>query len=350
MSVEQKNTQGEPFLGTRLRHSMTLLILLDLITLGLYSVGRCYLVHAEISQRTGRRPFSLAFLHVLVVFNPLLWILRFSREWMPMDLAVIMARLGAGLLFITLLLILRRHLHKVFQLSVRPLPLAFFGFWYLQYRINRHRPALSTRPAQDSWPNHALVISISLAMALAPAVVKPFRVANSTMEPTLVAGDHVLVEQLSWTLNKQMHRGDLLVVNSQGSRQIKRILGLPGDRLRFQGNGINLNDRPLSCSLVRQGKEWEAAEQKQKRVFRCEVDHRSFTLQRYAAGESTAIDGDFEVPQGHYFMIGDNLDHSPDSRFTGLVPAKDIQAHVRMTIVSYKPGEPIPWHRWLQPL
>ncbi len=348
MSVEQKNTQGEPFFGTRLRHSLIILIFLDFITLGLYSVGRCYLVHAEISQKAGRRPFSLAFLHVLVVFNLLLWILRFSREWMPMDLAVIMARLGAGLLFITLLLIFRRHLYKMFQLSVRPLPLAFFGFWYLQYRINRHRPSLSTRPAQDSWPSHALVVSISLTMALAPALVKPFRVANSTMEPTLVAGDHVLVEQLSQALNKDLHRGDLLVINSQGSRQIKRVLGLPGDRLRFQGNGIYLNDRPLACSLVRPGQEWEAADQKQKRIFRCEVDRRSFTLQRYGAGASTAIEGDFEVPQGHYYMIVDNLDHSHDSRSTGLVSAKDIRGHVRMMIVSYQPGEPIPWHRWLQ--
>ncbi len=349
MSVEQTITQGEPFLGKRLRHSMILLIFLDLITLGLYSAARCYLVHAEISQKTGRRPFSLAFLHVLIVLNLLLWTLRFSRENLPMDLAVIMARLGAGLLLITLLLILRRQLCNGFQLRASPLPLAIFGFWYLQYRINRHRPPFSNKSTQDSWMSTALVIIISLMMSLASSLLKPFRVANSTMEPTLVAGDHVLVEQLSFALNYPIERGDLLFVNSQSSMQVKRVLGLPGDRLRFHGTEIYLNGRPLNCSWVRrENPERAATDQTLKQIFRCDVDRRSFTLQRYEAGASTALEGDFEVPQGHYFMMVDNVDHSSDSRTAGPVLEKKILGRVHMTTVSYRLGEPIPWDRWFQ--
>ena len=53
---------------------------------------------------------------------------------------------------------------------------------------------------------------------------------------------------------------------------------------------------------------------------------------------------------GHYFLIGDNLDNSLDSRTLGPVPAQDILGHARMTTISYRVGESLLWHRWFQPL
>jgi signal peptidase I len=354
MSVDHKNTQSDRFILERMRHSVVLLIFLDLLTLGLYSAARSYLVHTELSQKVGRRLFSTAFLHILIVLNLLLLVLRFSRgnlsSW---DSSVIMARLGSGLLLITLLLIFRRCLHYEFQLRIRPLPLAIFGFWYLQHRINQAQRHNSVRSAPESWVTPLFVIVVSVALSLALGMLKQYRVSNTAMEPTLVIGDHVLADQLSYLMEGKPQRGDLLVyqtVQDKNSVQVKRLLGLPGDHIGFHGDQIHLNGRPLSClpmgERIKPGP--EAMDQNLKRIFRCEINGKSFTLQLYQEGGLTAIQGDFEVPQDHYFLIGDNLDNSLDSRTTGPIPARNILGRVRMTTISYRIGESIFWQRWFQ--
>lgn len=166
MPHHQKNTQDARSYRERLRYPVILLVLLDLITLGLYSAVRCYSVHAELSEHKGRRLFSPAFLHVLVVITFLLAILRWSRGSMPWDATVLMAQFGSALLMITLLLVFRQALHDEFKLRVRPLPLAIFGFWYLQYQINRGHEHAARQ--QESWlvPATVALLSIIIRMAL----------------------------------------------------------------------------------------------------------------------------------------------------------------------------------------
>ncbi|HET9241206.1 MAG TPA: hypothetical protein VFO10_28335 [Oligoflexus sp.] len=165
MPHHQKNKQDAKYSRERLRHPVILLVLLDLITLGLYSAVRCYPVHAGLSEHKGRRLFSPAFLHVLVVITSLLAILRLSRGSMPWDATVLMAQFGSALLMITLLLVFRQALHDEFKLRVRPLPLAIFGFWYLQYQINRgHEHAVRQ---QESWVVPATVAPLSIVIRMA---------------------------------------------------------------------------------------------------------------------------------------------------------------------------------------
>jgi signal peptidase I len=352
MPGDQDSTQTEHSFLERLRHSMVLLIFLDLITLGLYSAARTYLVHTELSQKTGRRIFSPAFLHILIILNLLLFVLRFSRESTPWDTTVIMARFGTGLLLITLLLTFRRYLRHEFKLRIRPLPLAVFGFWYLQYKINRRHqhPFNGTQAESRLVPIAVILLSLSLFLAL--GALKHYRVSNSAMEPSLVVGDHVLVDQLSFLVERSPRRTDIVAyrpIKVENSIQVKRVLGLPGDRLGFHGDLIFLNDKPLPCYPAGRKKPGDdALDQKMKRLFVCEMEGRTFTIQRYNEGALTAIQGDFEVPPQHYFLIGDNLDNSPDSRTIGPIPAENILGRARMTTISYRLGEPILWQRWFQ--
>lgn len=353
MSVDHENTQGDRSFLERMRHSVVLLIFLDILTLGLYSAARTYLVHTELSRKVGRRLFSEAFLHILIVLNLLLLVLRLSRGNISWDPPVIMAKLGSGLLLITLLLIFRRSLHSEFQLRIHPLPLAVFGFWYLQHRINQAQRRTSVRSAPESWVTPLFVIVVSVSLSLALGMLKQYRVSNTAMEPTLVMGDYVLADQLSYLMEGKLQRGDLLVyepIQDKNSVQVKRLLGLPGDHIGFHGDRILLNGRPLSClqagEKIKPGP--EAMDRKLKRIFRCEINGKSFTLQLYQEGGLTAIQGDFEVPQDHYFLIGDNLDNSLDSRTTGPIPARNILGRARMTTISYRIGESIFWQRWFQ--
>lgn len=162
----QKNTQNAKLRRERLRHSVILLVLLDLITLGLYSAARCYPVHAELSEQKGRQLFSPAFLHILIVLSLLLVMLGLSRESLPWNAAVMMAQFGSALLMITLLLIFRRALHDEFKVHLRPLPLAIFGFWYLQYQINRGQEQAASHDESGMLTVSVVLLSLTLRMAL----------------------------------------------------------------------------------------------------------------------------------------------------------------------------------------
>jgi hypothetical protein len=166
MPLHQKNTQDALPHGERLRHSVILLVLLDLITLGLYSVARCYSVHAELSEKKRRRLFSPAFLHILFVLSFLLAFLRLSRGSMPWDAAVMMTQFGSALLMITLLLVFRQALHDEFKLRIRPLPLAIFGFWYLQYQINRGQGHAVIEEETRMVPATVVLLYLIIRMAL----------------------------------------------------------------------------------------------------------------------------------------------------------------------------------------
>jgi signal peptidase I len=351
MSGDQKNTESVPAPLSSLRHSMLALIFLDLMTLGLYSVARSYLVHATLSQKTGRRIFATAFLHILVIFNLGLILYRHSRWNMPLDETLIMARVGAALLLISLLLIFRRSLRDDFGISIRPWPLAFFGFWYLQHGINRSQ-RLQTSRIRDPWYVTPIVLIISVTISVVLGTLRHYRVTNHSMEPTLALGDHVLVDQLGWRLLGRPQYGDLLVFRSrqnENSVQIKRVLGLPGDRLGFQGDVIHLNGKPLACTISAPGQPVPGLmDHAPKRSFLCVLDGKKFTLHRYQEGALTDVRGDFTVPEGHYFLVGDNLDNSPDSRTTGSIPFHHIIGRAHMTTISYRFGDDWLWHRWFQ--
>jgi signal peptidase I len=187
-----------------------------------------------------------------------------------------------------------------------------------------------------------LIWAVVLASVLRAGVAQSYHIPSGSMEPTLLVGDRVLVSKLSYAARLpftsrvilplgQPQRGDMVVFappSGQGDDLIKRVVGLPGEVVELKAKQVYINGLPLADA-------WG----------------------RYTSRPGPADDfGPAQVPQGHYFMLGDNRDHSYDSRLWnqgrgGFVPMKDIRGKALLVLWSWEDGAFQPrWTRLVQPL
>ncbi|MDJ0939258.1 MAG: signal peptidase I [Woeseiaceae bacterium] len=164
-------------------------------------------------------------------------------------------------------------------------------------------------------------------------VFEPFRIPSGSMEPTLLTGDFIFVKKYSYGLRLPVtetkvietgepERGDVVVFrlpNDPNKNYIKRVVGLPGDvvvydRHRLTVNGQVMQVEPPIDPLSRRGSIHE--EQLFSRRHKIKV-----------LFPESRRNGEYRVPEGHYFMMGDNRDNSTDSRFpaeVGVVPESHL--------------------------
>jgi signal peptidase I len=165
-------------------------------------------------------------------------------------------------------------------------------------------------------------------------VVQAFRVPSESMENTLLIGDFLLADKVrfadqagAWdgTLPYQtIHRGDIIVFRYPVEPSIyfvKRVIGLPGDRIRLRRKVVYLNGAPLQESYV-------IHKERDSDLYRDNFPAGSDfpkddclvcrDLPRYVR------DNELVVPEGRYFVMGDNRDQSSDSRYWGFVPQANI--------------------------
>lgn len=189
-------------------------------------------------------------------------------------------------------------------------------------------------------------------------VVEPFRIPSDSMVPTLEDGDLILVKKYAYGLrlpliyNKLIglgspQRGDVVVFRYPLNTQqdyIKRVVGLPGDRIEYTGdkrliiNGIEVKREPTERYFYErrgvfmpQQIEWLGEKKHRLSVakhvtMRLQPDfaHTDPLACRYGFGAESVV---CTVPQGKYFVMGDNRDNSQDSRIWGFVPEKNIKGH-----------------------
>jgi signal peptidase I len=162
----------------------------------------------------------------------------------------------------------------------------------------------------------AAAIAVLLALFIRTFVVQAFKIPSGSMEPTLLVGDHILVNKFIYGVKipfvrttliplREPAREDVVVFiypEDKSKDFIKRVIGLPGDAVKIQGTKLFINDEPFED---RYG--FFASSGRDNRIERA-----------YSFGPIT-------VPEGHYFVMGDNRDHSYDSRFWGFVPAESIK-------------------------
>jgi signal peptidase I len=165
-------------------------------------------------------------------------------------------------------------------------------------------------------------------------VIQHFEIPSRSMERTLLVGDHVFVDRLTplkrgalgWFLPyREIHRGDTAVFFSPaqpGIYLVKRIIGVPGDRIRLTDGVVYLNGvRQAEPYVVRNGS-YEA--------YRDEFPSAlSEGIGQLSPGWFTTLEqsihaGEVVVPKDHYFAMGDNRDNSLDSRYWGFVPRENI--------------------------
>lgn len=151
-----------------------------------------------------------------------------------------------------------------------------------------------------------VAIAVVVVVLVRVFVVQPFVVSGASMEPTFYNGNYLLVDELTYRF-RDPERGEVIVFRYPGdlsSFYIKRIIGLPGDRVVLRDNTI---------SVYEHGK---------GRVL-----HESYLL-----GNPTNGSFDVTVPDGEYFVMGDNRNFSFDSRSWGSLPKGDIIGVVRLRL------------------
>ena len=168
---------------------------------------------------------------------------------------------------------------------------------------------------------------------------EPFKIPSGSMRPTLLIGDFIVVNKFSYglrlpVLNKKVvgigepERGDVVVFRyplDPSTNFIKRVIGLPGDTITYRDKLVYINGEPVEVAA---GAPYQTSEVKcstpRKDAMRYRIDLGN---QRHDILVHDAIrgrNGQWTVPEGHYFMMGDNRDRSNDSREWGYVPEANL--------------------------
>lgn len=168
-------------------------------------------------------------------------------------------------------------------------------------------------------------------------VVEPFKIPSGSMMPTLLAGDFILVNKFTYGLRVPLlnntfveidkpKRGDVFVFHyppDPSIDYIKRVVGLPGDKIAYRNKQIFINGEPVELSLVGDYQYVTSG----LNMVNAKHYHEQLGEVRHDVlieDNSISIDGETEVPAGHYFAMGDNRDNSKDSRSWGFVPEDNL--------------------------
>ncbi|HHJ14964.1 MAG TPA: signal peptidase I [Gammaproteobacteria bacterium] len=178
---------------------------------------------------------------------------------------------------------------------------------------------------------------ILAVLLLRSFLVEPFRIPSGSMMPTLLAGDFILVNKYAYgirlpVLNRKIievgdpQRGDVVVFRfpkDPGVDYIKRVVGLPGDHIVYRDKTLFINGEQVAQipagTYIGKGTGLSMSGAQVRREKLGKVEHDILIVPR-----APAMDTDVVVPEGHYFVMGDNRDNSNDSRYWGFVPDRNL--------------------------
>ena len=192
---------------------------------------------------------------------------------------------------------------------------------------------------QKSWnENKAFIIFIVLMFIFRSAVADWNHVPTGSMKPTILEGDHILVNKMAYDIRFPFThisllkfadplRGDIVVFDSKISdkRLIKRVVGIPGDIVAMEDNVLYING--VRLSYVESDL---AATDKIEDLLG--VEHKVRTKK---PGGQMSNFAPVNVPEGQYLVLGDNRDNSADSRVIGFIPRNEIVGRSRKVVISF---------------
>ena len=219
-------------------------------------------------------------------------------------------------------------------------------------------------------------ISFALLIMLVVRVVvfQPFTIVSSSMEPGLVTGDYVVVSKWRYGWSRASFpfdpplfrgriwgrapaRGDVVLFRlprDPGQVYIKRLIGLPGDRVQVVSGEVRVNGKAILSQAAGLVEDHDAPGRIVPRVIETRPDGRRYETYGGAAGHEGDDTGVYLVPAGSYFVMGDNRDNSLDSRWpkevgVGFVPAENLIGRAETILLSWREGAAIfkPW-TWLR--
>lgn len=192
------------------------------------------------------------------------------------------------------------------------------------------------KSAAREW-GEALLVAVVLALVIRTFVVQAFKIPSGSMMPSLLVGDHILVNKFVYGVRVPVldmwifgpwapKRGDIIVFKypyDESRDFIKRVVGLPGEVVEVRGNQVFINKTPL---------------------------RETYAVYDHPASANPHSTGDFSgpvtVPKDKLFVLGDNRDHSQDSRFWGFLDIHKVEGEAFIIYWSWdsKEGQPR-WNR-----
>ena len=180
----------------------------------------------------------------------------------------------------------------------------------------------------------SLMGTIVIAIFVITFIVQAFQIPSESMENTLLVGDYLLVNKLCYGGSglgdhlmpyQKIARRDIIVFHYPVDPQqhfVKRVIGLPGDRLRMVNKKVLINGKPMDEPYVRF---LEPANNLYRDDFpRIDIPASNMEGSWWLQMRKLVEDGELIIPEGHFFVMGDNRDDSQDSRYWGFVPQENI--------------------------
>jgi len=157
----------------------------------------------------------------------------------------------------------------------------------------------------EKWKNwgEPLVIAAILAIVIRTFIFGPYKIPTGSMKPTFMEQDKIFVDKLSYRFHEP-ERGDIIVFKYPLDRKkdfVKRLAGLPGESIEIRKGVLLVNGKPMTDPPFSR--------------------NTYYNVEDWQYGKSGQV---IQVPEGHYFALGDNSAHSADSRQWGFVPKKDL--------------------------
>lgn len=234
---------------------------------------------------------------------------------------------------------------KWFEIALVVLTLGSGLIWLLDRLVLAKRRAanaglLDAEPVLVDY-SKAFFPVLAVVLVLRSFVAEPYKIPSSSMMPNLLIGDFILVNKFAYGFRLpitnttiiptgQPKRGDVVVFkppHKPDENWVKRVVGLPGDRIGFHGDTLYLNGQPLTYE-VKGEYLGENVGVPSPTLLLEQLPGRPHTVLEAIGRNSPAGQGDWVVPAGHYFVMGDNRDNSEDGRFwtqTHFLPESNLR-------------------------
>lgn len=215
-----------------------------------------------------------------------------------------------------------------------------------------------------------IIQALLLAMVIRTVLIQPFSIPSGSMRPTLLEGDYLFVTKWAYGYSRhslpfspnlfsgriwgaEPQRGDVVVFKyppNPSLDYIKRVIGLPGDVVQMREGVLHINGEPIPREMIGVVEDVDITELARpvevwRETMPNGVTYDTLDLTPNSIGDNTRA---FEVPQGHFFMMGDNRDNSTDSRFSvGYVPYDHLVGRANIIFFSMSGGaSPLEIWRW----
>ena len=210
---------------------------------------------------------------------------------------------------------------------------------------------------KDKFKKNLIQITYAIlaALAIRSFMFEPFSIPSGSMYPNLKVGDYLFVSKYSYgfsrhslplslplipgrILYEEPRRGDIVVFKTPEDNRtdyIKRLIGLPGDKIKMVSNDIFINNERISTKFLSNEKYKFIDVKKVEEKLSNNRTYNIYEFKKPFMDLDTNNFSEVKVPEDHFFVLGDNRDNSQDSRYIGFIPKNNLVGRAELVFLSF---------------